>query len=166
MSSSYRPPTSKSDVTLAVHPAPGKNQRAMRSGLAHAAKTRSREAFSSLRIEIPSKGMPSFLLDPFEELCERVEAPIPHLRELDQDLRRRAQRGRAKRAPLGTTGARSSQEPRPLEDLDVLGNCFERHVERRGQLGDRTFLARNSAQDFAPRGMSQRMENLVEAAGT
>jgi hypothetical protein len=65
---------------------------------------------------------------------------------------------------LGATAARSAEKLRSFEDLDVLGDGLERHVERRRQLCDGSFLACDSAQDFATCGMRERVKDVVEAA--
>ena len=49
-----------------------------------------------------------------------------------------------------------------LEDLEVLDDRGERHVERLGQLADRRRAAREAVDHRAPRRIGQRVEHAVE----
>jgi hypothetical protein len=62
--------------------------------------------------------------------------------------------------------ASSPKKLRPFQDLNVLRNGLERHVERLGQLRHRPFFFGNSAQNFAPSRVGQRLKNVIEMVGT
>jgi hypothetical protein len=62
--------------------------------------------------------------------------------------------------------ASSPKKLRPLEDLNVLRNGLERHVERLGQLRYRPFLSGDSTQNFASSGVGQGLKDVIEMVGT
>jgi hypothetical protein len=57
------------------------------------------------------------------------------------------------------------EQPRFLQDLQVLRDRGERDVERLGELGDAELARRQSRQDRAPRRIGKGTEGPVEALG-
>jgi hypothetical protein len=117
--------------------------------------TRSSGSFTtSVHLELP------------EELLEGIQPLVPEPCQLGQHLRRVSQRPRAELAAISASAEGPPQQAGALEDLNVFGNSFERHVEGCRQLGDRLLLARESAQDLATRRVSQRTKYMIEMVGS
>ena len=96
---------------------------------------------------------------------ETVETVFPKNAVALHPLRGVAQTVRLEtgRPPLGVAPARD--QPGILEHLEVLRDCWKRHVERPRELRDRGFPRRETGEDRPPRRIGDRRERRAETVG-
>src|SRR5579863_1836108 len=140
----------------------------MCSGWVHALKTSARGA--SIRRETSSLRSPLVLADTLlllalqllQVVLEPIEALLPEDAILLQPVCRMLERMRFEPpwAELRITTA--TDQPSALEHFQVLRHGGEAHVERPGQLVDRSFAGNEAREDGAARGIRECGEGLIE----
>src|SRR5580704_16061038 len=165
MTNAQRPPGLTS-MTRVVRVKPrGPYQRAMCSRSVHilhtsargARKTRVAVISRSTVVSTASLLVMSMLLllalKLLEVIVQAVEALVPEAPVVIEPPGRVPERTRPEPAGPVLGVAAPRDEPRALEHLEVLRDGGEAHLERRGQLGDRSLALGEAGEDGAPRGV-------------
>src|SRR6185369_10049910 len=162
----------------------GTHQRLNSSGLVHASNTM---RAGPLKVRVTTSSRPDFrstvvrfftragsfslfasidLLLPcqfFDDLVQLVEACVPKLAVPLDPCRLLLQPARAERAGPHAPDLLGGDEPRLLQDADVLLHAREGHVELLGKVRDRRVCAPELLQHAAPGDVRERGERGVEA---
>jgi len=93
---------------------------------------------------------------------ERVEPLLPELAGVVEPIRRLFHRARRQRATHDPAFLFPLDEPRFLENSQVLHESRQGHRERLRKLGDRPAAAREQGHDLPARRVGERRENGVE----
>src|SRR5213076_1853948 len=98
-----------------------------------------------------------------DNLVQLVEAFVPALAVPLEPRRLFLQSARAQPAIPHTPDLLRGDEPRLLQNADVLLHARERHVERLGKVRDRSVGSSELLQNAAPRGVRERGERSIKS---
>src|SRR6478672_1614568 len=98
-----------------------------------------------------------------DNLVQLVEAFVPELAVPLEPRRLFLQSARAQLARAHAPDLRRGDEPRLLQNADVLLHARERHVELLGEVRDRSIGASELLQNATPRGVRERGERSIKS---